>query len=59
MIMNYLYEFTKSGERIFVQADTIEEAEEILEYYEFDEEEIEYLGEFEDWEAEMLGYDTY
>ena len=57
--MNYLYEFTESGERIFVQADTIEEAEEILAYYEFDEEEIEFLGEFEDWEAEMLGYDTY
>ena len=57
--MNYLYEFTESGECIFVQADTIEEAEEILAYYEFDEEEIEFLGEFEDWEAEMLGYDTY
>ena len=60
---NYLYEITTynsrmCGERFFIQCDTMEEAEKILakEFFGLD---TEYLGTYDDDEAEMLGYDTF
>lgn len=60
---NYLYEITTynsrwCGERFFIQCDTMEEAEKIL-AKEFFGEQTEYLGTYDDDEAEMLGYDTF
>lgn len=60
---NYLYEFIGEdsdlcGERIFVQCDTKDEAEEIV-MENFGCEDIEYLGKYGDDEAEEMGYDTY
>ena len=46
------------GEMFFVQCDTIEEAEDIVKIY-FTDEEVKYLGLFDDEEAEAMGYDTY
>lgn len=60
---NYLFEIVGEeseycGEMFFVQCDTIEEAEDIVKIY-FTDEEVKYLGLFDDEEAEEMGYDTY
>lgn len=60
---NYLFEIIGEeseycGEMFFVQCDTIEEAEDIVKIY-FTDEEVKYLGLFDDEEAEAMGYDTY
>lgn len=60
---NYLFEIVGEwsdlcGERFFVQCDSREEADEILGEY-FWGEKVDYLGEYTDAYAEILGYDTY
>lgn len=58
---NYLFEFTEGdleGEMFFVQTDSQEEAiDEALELFPFDV--LRYCGPYSDFEAEILGYDTY
>ena len=46
------------GEEFFVESDTQEHAEHLAEFY-FPDEEIEFNGEVSEFEAEMLGLDTY
>ena len=60
---NYLFEIVSEyselcGERVFVQCDTKEEAEEIM-AQDFWGEKVAYLGKYTDDEAEMMGYDTF
>lgn len=60
---NFLVEITTEGselegEEFFVQASTIEEADEIVALY-FEDEHYCYHGRFTDEEAEMMGLDTY
>lgn len=62
-MLNYLFEITGEeselcGERFFVQAKDEEEANEVLKEW-FADEEVDYLGEYTDAYAEILGYDTY
>ena len=62
-VWNYLFEFNDEedklcGERIFIQCDTLPEAEEVLKisgWYG----KVAFLGIYDDDEAEILGYDTY
>ena len=53
---NYLFSDNETGEKFFVQADTLKEAEAIA-YDNF--EDPEYIDKFTDEEAEWFGYDTY
>lgn len=54
-----VYEYSNlCGERFFVYASTEEEAWQIAKK-EFRGERLEYQGKYDDFEAEMLGYDTY
>lgn len=60
---NYLFEFVDEwsdlcGEQFFVQCNTREEADEIINQY-FPNEKVHYIDEFTDEEAEILGFDTY
>lgn len=60
---NYLFEIiTESspscGEQFFVQANTRAEANEVLDDF-FCYESTKYLGKYSDFEAEMMGLDTY
>ena len=62
-MINYLFEFVGDysdlcGERIFVQCNSREEADEILGEY-FWGERVICLGEYSNEEAEVMGYDTY
>lgn len=53
---NYLFQDEETGEKFFVQADSLKEAEEIA-FDNFDE--PVYIDHFTDEEAEWFGYDTY
>ena len=62
-VWNFLVEITTEGsdlegEEFFVQAPTMEEADEIVAQY-FEGENYCYHGRFTDEEAEMMGLDTY
>lgn len=56
---NYLCEDFENGGYFFVQANSVEEAEEILRENGFDLEEVDFLDEVDDETAEIYGYDTY
>lgn len=56
---DYLFMDNESGEQFFVECEYLEKAWVILEMSGFQPDEVEYLGEYEVWEAEILGYDTY
>jgi hypothetical protein len=56
---NYLCEDLENGGYFFVQCDSIEEAEEILEENGFDLEQVDFLDVVDDETAEIYGYDTY
>lgn len=56
---DYLFIDNESGEQFFVECESFEEAQEILADNDFAWEEVDFLGEYEVWEAEILGYDTY
>ena len=61
---NYLFEVVGEdselcGERFFVQCNSKTEAEVTLEMSGFKEEELYYIGQYTDDEAEKMGYDTY
>lgn len=56
---DYLFMDNESGEQFFVECEYLEKAWVILEMSGFEADEVEYLGEYEVWEAEILGYDTY
>ena len=55
---NYQYKDTNSGEIFFIQATSREKAAEIAADY-FDVDALAFCGVYSDYEAEMLGYDTY
>lgn len=59
---NYLFEIIGDsdyeGEQFFVQCDTKDEAWDIASENFFGEE-LKYLGRYDDYYAEMMGYDTY
>lgn len=62
-MINYLFEFVNEysilcGERIFVQCNSKEEADKIIDEN-FWGDGLVYLGEYSDEEAEEMGYDTY
>ena len=57
--VNYLYEDKESGERFFVQATNINEAEAILIENEIGLDEVLAIGIFNNDEAEAMGYDTF
>ena len=58
---NYLFEFAEGdseGERFFVQTDSVDEAiDAAIELFPFDV--LRYCGSYGNFEAEILGYDTY
>ena len=56
---DYLFIDNESGEQFFVECESFKEAQEILADNDFAWEEVDFLGEYEVWEAEILGYDTY
>ena len=56
---NYLCEDLENGGYFFVQANSVEEAEEILRENGFNLEEVDFLDEVDDETAEIYGYDTY
>lgn len=56
---DYLFIDNESGEQFFVECETYEEAEEILNRVGFSGMDIEYIDEYSVEEAEILGYDTY
>ena len=56
---NFLMEDFETGERFFVQCDNELEIEEILLANDIDPDGVELLGDYDDHEAEILGYDTY
>lgn len=58
MLKNYLFRIEETGEEIICEADSLAAAEEILEEY-FDLEELYYICELSDYEAEMSGLDVY
>jgi hypothetical protein len=58
MLKNYLFRIEETGEEIICEAGSLAAAEEILEEY-FDLEELYYICELSDYEAEMSGLDVY
>jgi hypothetical protein len=56
---NFLFEDLENGGYFFVQCDNELECEDILLANEFDLDEVELLDVLDDYEAELLGYDTY
>lgn len=57
---DYLFIDNESGEQFFVECESLAEAWEIAhDNWDDDTDDLEYLGEYEVWEAEILGYDTY
>ena len=58
MLKNYLFRIEETGEEIICEATSLAAAEEILEEY-FDLEELYYICELSDYEAEMSGLDVY
>lgn len=58
MLKNYLFRIEETGEEIICEADSLAAAEEILEEY-FDLEELYYICELSDYEAEMSGLNVY
>lgn len=57
-MFDYLFFDAISGEHFFVECDSYDEALDIASRY-FYLPYIEYLGEYDPEEAEILGYDTY
>ena len=57
-MFDYLFFDAISGEHFFVECDSYDEALDIASRY-FYLSYIEYLGEYDPEEAEILGYDTY
>ena len=58
-MLNYLCQDNESGELFFVQCADETERDEILLANDFNLDEIEIIGIYDDTEAEILGYDTY
>lgn len=58
-MLNYLCQDNESGELFFVQCADETELDEILLDNDFDLNEVEILGVYDDEDAEILGYDTY
>ena len=58
-MLNYLCQDNETGELFFVQCADETERDEILMENDFDLDEIEVLGIYDDEDAEILGYDTY
>ena len=58
MLRNFLFRDGDSGEEFICEAETLAEAEGILEDY-FIVENLTYVCELSDYEAEMSGLDTY
>lgn len=58
MLRNFLFTDGDSGEEFICQAESLEEAEGILEDY-FIVENLSYVCELSDYEAEMSGLDVY
>lgn len=56
---DFLYEFTETGERFFVECPNMDECKRILYENDIPDDEIEFLGVFNSFEADILGYDTY
>lgn len=56
---DYLFIDNESGEQFFVECEDFYECQDILDDAGFCWEDVELLGEYEPWEAEILGYDTY
>lgn len=58
-MIDYLFIDNESGEQFFVECENFDECQDILDDAGFCWEDVECLGEYEPWEAEILGYDTY
>ena len=58
-MIDYLFSDNENGGYFFVEAADFDEAQDILTANGFDWYEVELVGEYEPWEAEILGYDTY
>ena len=58
-MVNFLFVDNRTGEYFFVQAGVYEDAYEIARDVVDDEDDLEYIGVFDDLEAECMGYDTY
>ena len=57
---DYLFIDNESGEQFFVECETLDEAWEIArDNWGEETDDLEYLGEYAPWEAEILGYDTF
>lgn len=56
---NFLFEDLENGGYFFVQCDNELEIEDILIANDIDPDEVVLVGEYDDHEAEILGYDTY
>lgn len=59
MLLDYLYEHWRTGERIFVECEEGDDPEEILLDNEENPENYNFLGTYTPEEADILGYDTY
>lgn len=55
---DFLFIDNESGEEFFVECHTLDEAWAIV-WENFGDADVECLGEYETWEADILGYDTY
>lgn len=58
-MIDYLFIDNESGEQFFVECENFDECQDILDDAGFCWEDVELLGEYEPWEADILGYDTY
>lgn len=58
-MVNFLFVDNSTGEHFFVQEGFYEDAYEIACDVVDDEDDLEYIGVFDDFEAECMGYDTY
>lgn len=59
-LRDYLFIDNESGEQFFVECESLAEAWEIArDNWGEETDDLEYLGEYEPWEAEILGYDTF
>ena len=56
---DFMFEDIESGERFFVECANMDECKRILYENDIAEEEIKFLGVFNTYEADILGYDTY
>ena len=56
---DFMFENNETGERFFIECHNFNEAKVILEMSGFEEDDLSFLGVFNTYEADILGYDTY